>query len=123
MPQIRSAREDDLPSLLDIWRRSVRATHDFLSQEDFRAIEADVAETYLPNATLWVMADADDSPLAFLGLSGAHVDSLFVDPAERGKGHGSRLIGHARRIAGRLTLDVNEQNEQASASIAGWVSG
>ncbi|SEB34476.1 putative acetyltransferase [Nitratireductor aquibiodomus] len=114
MPEIRKARKDDLVDLMEIWRRSVRATHDFLSESDFRAIEADVAGSYLPEARLWVAVDGRDSPLAFMGLTAAHIDSLFVDPDARGKGLGAQLVTHARQVAGRrLTLEVNEQNEQA----------
>ncbi|WP_292894946.1 MULTISPECIES: acetyltransferase [unclassified Nitratireductor] len=114
MSEIRKSRKDDLVDLIEIWRRSVRATHDFLSESDFRAIEADVAGTYLPGADLWVAVDEEDSPLAFMGLCEGHIDSLFVDPDSRGTGLGARLIAHAREVAGRhITLDVNEQNELA----------
>ncbi|MCC5777803.1 acetyltransferase [Nitratireductor sp. B36] len=114
MAKIRKSRKDDLVDLMEIWRRSVRATHDFLAESDFRAIEAEVAGSYLPGAELWVAVDDQDSPLAFMGLCQKHIDSLFVDPDLRGSGLGARLIAHARAIAGRnITLDVNEQNEQA----------
>ncbi|WP_113154939.1 acetyltransferase [Nitratireductor sp. OM-1] len=116
MAEIRKARKDDLVDLIEIWRGSVRATHDFLAESDFRAIERDVAEKYLPCASLWVAVDERDSPLAFMGIDKSHIDSLFVAPEERGKGLGRLLITYARQIAGnRLTLDVNEQNGQALA--------
>ncbi|MFC5583724.1 acetyltransferase [Nitratireductor kimnyeongensis] len=114
MPDIRKSRRDDLVDLIEIWRRSVRATHHFLSESDFRMIEADVAGTYLPRAKLWVAVDDRDLPLAFMGLCDGHIDSLFVDPDSRGRGLGRRLVAHAFGIAGRhITLDVHEQNEQA----------
>jgi len=114
VPRIRKARKEELVDLIEIWRRSVRATHDFLSEADFRAIEKDVAEKYLPCAALWVAVGQDDAPLAFMGLEATHIDGLFVDPDERGKGLGAHLVAHARKIGGEgLTLDVNEQNGQA----------
>ncbi len=103
----------DLPVLLDVWRRAVRATHDFLTPEDFAEIDAIVANDYLPGAAFWVAADALDRPLGFMGLSGAHIDSLFVDPDRHGGGIGRMLVRHAVQQAGPLTVDVNAQNGQA----------
>jgi len=60
--------------LLEIWRRSVAATHDFLSSDDFRSIDRVVAEEYLPSAALTVATDAADAPVAFLGGSGCEID-------------------------------------------------
>ncbi|MGI4843094.1 MAG: acetyltransferase [Janthinobacterium lividum] len=113
MQTIRLSTDADTAALTDIWRASVRATHDFLRDADFREIAALVAEHYLPATRVWVAADAAGRPCGFLGLTGAHVDALFVDPASRGQGTGRRLLAHAESIAGRLTVDVNEQNLQA----------
>lgn len=113
MQSIRLSGKGDAPALAAIWRASVRATHDFLSEEHFREIDILVSEHYLPATPLWVAVDADGRPLGFMGLSGAHVDALFLDPACRGRGIGRRLLAHAAALAGPLTVDVNEQNLQA----------
>ena len=110
MDSIRLSTPGDAPALAGIWRASVRATHDFLAEHDFRDIEALVAGHYLPATPVWVALDDAGTPRGFMGLSGAHVDALFIDPASRGQGVGRRLLAHARQIAGRLTVDVNEQN-------------
>lgn len=112
MNTIRPSTPTDADALADIWRASVRATHDFLSAEHFSEIEALVAGQYLPQAPLWVI-EVDGSPAGFMGLSGAHVDALFIDPRHRAQGLGRRMIDHAVAVAGRLTVDVNEQNPQA----------
>ena len=113
MPGIRLSTESDTAALAAIWRASVRTTHDFLSEADFREIDTLVAEHYLPATRVWVALDADGQARGFLGLSGAYVDALFIDPASRGQGVGRILLAHAESIAGRLTVDVNEQNLQA----------
>lgn len=110
---IRLSTGSDTAALADIWRASVRATHDFLLDADFREIDTLVAEHYLPATRVWVALDETGRACGFLGLSGAHVDALFIDPASRGQGAGRRLLAHAESIAGRLTVDVNEQNLQA----------
>lgn len=115
MFQIRTSKVADLPILVDIWRRAVRATHHFLSEEDFREIETFVSEKYIPHTEVLVATNRQGKPVGFMfmGLSRAHIDTLFIDPDQRGNGIGKMLIAHAERISGPLTVDVNEQNQQA----------
>lgn len=113
MDHIRLSTPSDTGALAAIWRASVRATHHFLSEQDFSEIATLVAEHYLPATRLWVALGADGRPCGFMGLSGAHVDALFIDPASRGRGVGRRLLAHAASLAGPLSVDVNEQNLQA----------
>jgi hypothetical protein len=40
MTTLRPSRADDGAALVDLWRRAVDATHDFLSAEDRQAIDA-----------------------------------------------------------------------------------
>ncbi|MFN3791755.1 acetyltransferase [Massilia sp.] len=111
--QIRLSTDTDTDALAAIWRASVRATHDFLSAAHYRELDVLVARHYLPATRVWVVEDAAGLARGFLGLSGAHVDALFIDPASRAQGAGRRLLHHAQGIAGRLSVDVNEQNLQA----------
>ncbi len=115
MTSIRSADRADIPSMLDIWRRAVQATHHFLRPGDFEEIERIVAESYLPNAAFWLAVDPSSRSIGFMGLTGSHIDSLFIDPAGRGAGVGRLMVEHAGRLASAsaLSVDVNEQNEQA----------
>lgn len=105
-----------MAALAEVWRAAVLATHHFLAPADFAEIEDLVRSRYLPETELWVAATDDGRPIAFMGLSGAHIDSLFVDPAHHGRGVGRRLVSHALDLAGpELTVDVNEQNGSALA--------
>lgn len=106
----RAARSDDLDRLYRIWRGAVEATHRFLSESDLSEIAALVRDQYLPSADLVVATGADDRPLGFMGMTDAHIDALFVDPAVHGRGVGRLLIDHAEGMHGELTVDVNEQN-------------
>lgn len=109
---IRRSRHDEGKKLIAIWRRSVDATHDFLSKE-YRAELEDLVSAFLPEAPLWVAVTEKDEPVAFMLLTGKHMDALFVDPTVRGCGVGKLLIEHALTLAPKLTTNVNEQNEQA----------
>jgi len=63
MIAIRSSRPDDGERAVEIWRRAVDATHDFLTPQDRRAID-ELVSSFLPQARLWLAVDADDYPLA-----------------------------------------------------------
>ncbi|MCL6262588.1 acetyltransferase [Craterilacuibacter sp. RT1T] len=112
MISIRLSLPDEGARVVEIWRRAVDATHDFLSPEDRQAIDELVC-AFLPKATLWLAVDVHDYPLAFMLIDDGHMEALFVDPAYRGLGVGRALVGHALHLCPALTTDVNEQNTQA----------
>ncbi len=110
---IREAHSDDRDNLLDIWLRSVRATHTFLTEEDIQSLLPVVRDAALVELELWVLCSDAGVPIGFLGLSGAKVEALFLAPEHRGLGGGRMLLDHARRLKGPLMVDVNEQNPEA----------
>ncbi|MFJ1340522.1 acetyltransferase [Pseudomonas caricapapayae] len=110
---IRKANTVDYPLLLDIWLRSVRATHHFLQESDIDALLPQLRDIYLPAVEVWVAVNAEDCPLGFIGLNQDHVEMLFIDPDLRGQGIGSALLDYARRSRKAMSVDVNEQNPQA----------
>ncbi len=112
MNTLRPSRASDGDAVVDLWRRAVDATHDFLSAEDRRAIDAEVAG-FLPQAPLLLAVDADDRPQGFMLLDGSHMEALFIDPAVHGQGIGRQLVEHALAQHSPLTTDVNAQNPQA----------
>lgn len=109
---LRPSRATDDDALVDLWRRAVDATHDFLSAEDRQAIDAEVAG-FLPHAPLVVAVDDQDRPQGFMLIDGSHMEALFIDPDVRGTGIGRQLLLHAVARHPQLTTDVNAQNAQA----------
>lgn len=109
---IRERRRADHPQLLELWERSVRATHDFLAETDIARLRPKVRDMYFDAVEMWVYEDAEGLA-GFIGLAGAQVEMLFLEPARRGQGIGTRLLDHARGLRGALTVDVNEHNPQA----------
>lgn len=112
MIEIRKSVPEDGSRVVEIWRRAVDATHDFLSPQDRQAIDEMVCG-FLPQAPLWLAVDEHDYPLAFMLIDDGHMQALFVDPARRGTGVGAALVRHGLGLHPRMTTDVNEQNGQA----------
>jgi putative acetyltransferase len=109
---IRRSSPSDVARVIEIWRGSVHATHDFLTAADREEIDA-AARAYLTEALLWVVVDRTDRPMAFSAVTGSNMDALFVAAEARGMGLGSMLVRHALSLAPNLTTQVNEQNSQA----------
>jgi putative acetyltransferase len=111
---IRKARPEEHETLLELWRRSVAATHTFLTEEDIASLLPVVRDQALPTLELWVLVDADNVPAGFLGLSGNSIEALFITPDRLRRGHGRKLLDLARRLRSEpLSVDVNEQNPEA----------
>lgn len=103
--------EDRFSTLAEIWERSVIATHDFLSKEDFNKIKLALIPEYFPSVDLYALFDNGEIT-GFIGLSSDSIDMLFIDDDFRGKGYGTVLIEFALK-QGAKKVDVNEQNISA----------
>jgi putative acetyltransferase len=111
---IRRATSADRSGLVDIWLRSVQATHAFLTPHDIDELVGPTSAYLTSDAPeLWVVTDASDEPVGFMGLADNEVDSLFLAPEVHRRGVGRSLIAHAAALRGELTVLVNEQNEGA----------
>lgn len=109
MISIRAAIDTDYSALLEIWRRSVEATHEFLTPADVDVIEQDVA-TYLPQMSDLRVAEEGGQLIGFIAIENDTVEMLFVEALAQGRGIGSALL--ASVVTGResIRVAVNEQN-------------
>ena len=99
--------------LAQVWERSVRATHAFLSEDDIVGLRPEVAAG-LAGIEHLAVAWQDGVAVGFAGVQDGHLEMLFVDAAARGKGAGRVLLAYAIEQWDARTLDVNEQNPQAA---------
>ena len=102
-----------MDQLLEVWERSVRATHLFLSAGEIAEIK-----TYVPQALrevphLIVAWEAEGIPVGFMGVDGQKLEMLFLAPEERGKGLGRELVQYGMERFDIREVTVNEQNPQA----------
>ena len=113
-PAFRSSTAADADELFGVWRRSVDATHGFVSARDLEHIARLVRDQYLPTAELTVACDDSGRALAFMGMTRNEIDALFVDGNRRGEGLGRALVERAKAAwPDGLTVEVNEQNSEA----------
>ena len=106
-------RDDSLVKhLVEVWERSVRATHLFLTEEDILRIKEYVPLALGSVASLMVAMDGE-APVAFMGVQDGVLEMLFIDPSYRGKGLGRQMLGIGVRDCNARELSVNEQNPQA----------
>lgn len=103
----------DMEEILDTWESSVRATHDFLSEEDIISIKPQVVEGVKYVSNLLCVRDENDVIKAFMGIHDFKIEMLFVSNESRGNGIGKRLVEYAIEVLNVNYVDVNEQNPQA----------
>lgn len=104
----------DHPGLVQLWEASVRATHDFLPSGYIDALRPRMATEFLPAVDLRAWSDDAGPVLGFVGVAQGNVEMLFVAPEARGRGIGAALLRHAIDAMGARSVDVNEQNPQAT---------
>lgn len=117
-PSIRRFRDEDEPSVVDVWYRSGRAVYTFLPA--WRALTLEVAtrifrQVIRPRCEIWLGTN-DERIVAYLALDGAYLDRLYVDPAEQRRGWGTRLVVLAQRLRpSGLTARTHQENLGAQA--------
>lgn len=99
--------------LVEVWEKSVRATHLFLSDEEIKSIKEYVPQALKGIAHLVIAEDDKNIPAAFMGVENNVLEMLFIAPEERGKGLGKQLIQFGRENYDIKKVAVNEQNPQA----------
>lgn len=116
---IRPATPDDRDALVDVWLRSARATHHFVTEADLQSMLPVVRDVALAQLQVWVLT-CDGRPAGFLGMSSPDkMEALFVAPEFQRRGGGRMLVEHARALRSQrtpgtpLSVDVNEQNPDA----------
>ena len=98
--------------LVNVWERSVRATHAFLSDAEIAEIKPFVPQALTGVETL-IIAEENGGPAGFMGVQDGRLEMQFLDPEARGHGLGRRLLEHGVAHLGVTELTVNEQNPQA----------
>lgn len=110
--QIRLATTGDYPGIMEIWESAVRATHDFLAEEDFIYFKEIIPKDYLTHLEVFLLIE-NRKPIGFSSVSEGNLEMLFISNDYRGKGYGKSLFQFMDEAKGITKVDVNEQNYQA----------
>jgi putative acetyltransferase len=100
-------------TLLTIWEASVRATHDFITEQYIAEIKPLILAQYFDAVDLRCVKDDNGIILGFCGVAEQNIEMLFVAPERAGKGVGTLLTNYAIERLAAYKVDVNEQNPQA----------
>lgn len=111
--EVRERPEHFIQALLNVWEKSVRATHLFLSENEIINIKQYVPQALSKIESLVIAKDENHTPVAFMGIEKESLEMLFLTPEERGKGLGKQLIQYGIEHYAVKKLAVNEQNPQA----------
>ena len=110
---ISNVSPQEYDELVRVWESSVKATHHFLKEEDFKEIKSALKGEYFPAVDLKCLKDETGKIIAFSGVYGNKLEMLFVHADMRGKGAGKMLLSYAIQKSDISKVDVNEQNIQA----------
>jgi putative acetyltransferase len=111
--KIAPVSKNDYAEIVDVWEASVRATHDFLTEEDIQQLRPLVLNRYLDAVNLNCVKNSAGEIVGFIGILADRIEMLFVHPEYRGKSVGKFLTRYALQEVGATKVDVNEQNPQA----------
>ncbi|MCK2184098.1 GNAT family N-acetyltransferase [Halomonas getboli] len=110
---VESVEKEDYRELLEVWEASVRATHDFLREDDLLELKPLIYEQYFGAVDLTCVKGVSGDILGFCGVLDGKIEMLFIAPRARGVGIGSLLLDDAVAAQDATRVDVNEQNPQA----------
>ena len=105
--------EHFIQSLVEVWEKSVRVTHLFLSDSEIENIKDYVPQALRGIESLVIAEYGNHIPVAFMGIEEGSLEMLFITPKERGKDLGKQLIQYGIEKYSVKSLAVNEQNPQA----------
>jgi putative acetyltransferase len=99
--------------MLDVWENSVRATHEFITEDDIEFFKPIIIEQAFPSVSLRCVKGENGSILGFVGVHNSKIEMLFILNEARGTGLGTLLLKYAIENLDANKVDVNEQNPQA----------
>ena len=99
--------------LLRVWENSVRATHQFLANEEILEIKKYVPKALSGVAHLMIETDENGNAIAFMGIEENKLEMLFITSECRGKGIGKKMLLYGIEKYDVKDLAVNEDNPEA----------
>ena len=112
---IRKFETQDLGTVMQIWLHGNLDAHAFIPAS-FWTGHFEIVRNMLPQAELYVHESEDTRQIdGFIGLTGNHIEGIFVAKAARSKGVGKALLEYAKSRKPSFTLSVYQKNQRALA--------
>ena len=95
---VREFQITDLERVAEIWLAANVRAHDFIPRQYWEG-QLETVRTLFPQAELYVWQDRDGAVQGFVGLSGEHIEGIFVWPPAQSRGVGKALLDRAKAAA------------------------
>jgi putative acetyltransferase len=109
---IYSVTNTEYNDLISVWESSVKATHHFLTTQDFDFYK-NLIPSFFDNVTLHCIKNKELKIIGFIGTDKENLEMLFVSENEIGKGFGKKLLVYAIEKLNVTKVDVNKDNSKA----------
>lgn len=110
---IRAFEENDLSAIMQLWLDANIKAHSFITKEYWTA-NFEMVRNILPQAEVYVYEnDASKQTDGFIGLSGDHIEGLFVREGARSNGIVKQLLEYVKRDKLNMSLYVYQNNIRA----------
>ena len=93
---IRKFRENDLPSIMQIWFDSNVEVHSFIP-EKYWMDNFEIVKDILPQAEIYVYENLGKIS-GFIGLNKDYIEGIFVEKNMRSKGIGKQLLNYVKKL-------------------------
>ena len=103
--------------LLEVWERSVRATHRFLSADGIAEIKLYVPQALREVPHLVAAWRENGTPAGFMGIDGQKLEMLFLVPEEAWRA----LVSGRSRSTSKTPRPGASMSTWAFASMSGWI--
>lgn len=108
---IRKFRENDLPSIMQIWFDSNVEVHSFIP-EKYWMDNFEMVKDILPQAEIYVYENLGKIS-GFIGLNKDYIEGIFVEKNMRSKGIGKQLLNYVKKLKDEMHLNVYQKNYKA----------
>lgn len=108
---IRKFRENDLPSIMQIWFDSNVEVHSFIP-EKYWMDNFEMVKDILPQAEIYVYENLGKIS-GFIGLNKDYIEGIFVEKNMRSKGIGKQLLNYVKKLKDEMHLSVYQKNYKA----------
>ena len=110
---IRKFRENDLPSIMQIWFDSNVEVHSFIP-EKYWMDNFEMVKDILPQAEIYVYENLGKIS-GFIGLNKDYIEGIFVEKNMRSKGIGKQLLNYVKKLKEEMHLIAYQKNYKANS--------